>query len=231
MKRVKKKNPTTTLPQKKAKAALRKLQELGITEAHLDVLPGVNSATLQPLVAAWPSTVSYSSTVMSRILDLPTKCTDLPPTTTMGGAVGYYDGQWDLRTLGSTPAAKKSEWKCSFFDWHKKRAKSGYYEILFLLPGSNNHTWEEMRNLLSDLKRKDAAWKQWQPCPLTVGASILLAHLAETGEDVLKGNSCRCADEHPSGHHFLLLASGVAIPWDDYDISSDKIWLAIARRT
>ncbi len=128
---------------------------------------------------------------MSRIHGIPIHCTDPAPLATRDGIVGYYDG-WDLQTERASVAGKK----CMKQDqnWYEKygwKTEPGYYEVLFGLAKSISPNWDQKMVCLNGLQKEDPAW---QVCPIVVGAPILLAHLSETGEDLLDGDICLFAE-------------------------------------
>lgn len=127
------------------------------------------------------------------ILGLPSNCNEEAPKASKGEGVVWYGG-W---TLGELVATGKV---VNYFskEWEAWRAPPGYYHTRIPVPESNRMTWDKQIDLLSRLY---AAFKE---LPTPVGATALAAHLGVTGENLLRGDLCRCAEALPHGDHAAL---------------------------
>lgn len=229
----------TSLPQKKITTGLKRLQEAGITPERWLTMLDADSAAMQRLSTAWPggatppvitvprgTGIVYDAVAMSRILGLPCDCNDPVPQAAYGEIVVYYGG-WDLRTLRLSPAGqKRMRQDQDWYERHGWKVEPGYYGLLLPVLDSNRKKWEQQLQHLAGI---DPAW---QASPICVAATGLLAHLVETGNDLLKNDWCRCAEALPDDHHAGLSVNdgrvGVNGNWDDNP--DDDVWLSAARK-
>ncbi len=225
----------TSLPQKKITTGLKRLQEAGLTPNRWLKMLDAQSSELQHIVAAFPGApepirqatgIVYDAAAMSRILGITCKCSDPVPEAVDGEVVIYYGG-WDLPTLRKSAAGQKRMVQDkNWYDDKGWKAEPGYYRVLLRVPDSNRRNWNEQVN---HLKTIDEAW---QPTPVTIAATALLVHLAETGNDLLRNDWCRCAEPLPDRLRVGLTVSynrvRVCHFWDNYSL--DDLWLSAARR-
>ena len=173
--------------------------------------------------------IVYDAAATGRILGLPTGWDRQTLPSAEDREIVVYYGGWDLRTLKNSVAGEKymlreQDW----YDAMEWKAEPGYYRLLLPVPESNRKTWEEQ---CAHLRTIDEAWR---PAPVTVAATALLLHLAQTRNDMLKGDWCRCADlliDAETTRAGLKLRTGrvsVSVYWDDDPPS--KLWLAAARK-
>lgn len=102
----------------------------------------------------------------------------------------YYGG-WELPTLRHSPAGRKymkqrEEW----YDRTRYKVKPGYYRILPLVPKTWGKSWSDQ---CAELYLFD---NTLDVAPIPVLVTALLVHLVETGEDLLKGNLCKCLEPY-----------------------------------
>lgn len=131
--------------------------------------------------------IVYNAAAMSRILGLPCECSDPVPEAGDDGIVIYYGG-WDLPELRDSTAGKRCMNQNIY--WFEKcgwKAKPGYYRVNLRVRGSERKSWSEK---IAHLR---ATNKAAQPAPVAVAATTLLAHLMDTGGDLLKS----CERRHP----------------------------------
>ncbi len=172
----------------------------------------------------------YDAVAVSRILGLPCESNGPVPQAQDGEIVVYYGG-WDLKALRTCAAGEKrmgQEWEGSRSYESQWQAEKGYYRFLLPVPGSNYKSWSEQ---LQHLKGIDHAWK---PAPVFVAATALLVHLTETGNDLLKGEACCCAEPlPPDGLRVALSIRGDCLRiysrWDA-DSHFGNIFLSAARK-
>lgn len=170
--------------------------------------------------------ITYDATA-TRILGLPAECSDPAPETADGEIVIYYGG-WDLPALRTCTAGKK--WMRQDQDWYDNKgwkAEPGYYRLLLPVPNSNRQRWGEQLQHLAGI---DAAW---QPAPICIAATALLAHLMETGQDLLRNDWCRCAEPLPGGFRAALTVLDGRVLVDYYwdDDPHVVLWLAASRKS
>ena len=159
--------------------------------------------------------IQYDNIDVCRILGLRQNSYQRAPRARDGQIVIYYGG-WELRFLRTCLAGRRymQQGQRSYDDM-KWVAESGYYRLLLPVPGSRNKRWDEQISLLRTID------EVWQPAPVAVTTTALVVHLAETGEDVLQGNFCRCAeglsDDYRVGvGSFDSERFAVGDGWDDY---------------
>jgi len=167
----------------------------------------------------------YDAVTVSRILGLPCECNDPVPPARDGEIVVYYGG-WSLTQLrrcsGSTERTLKQAWYKTY-EWP---ALSGYYRLLLPVPRSNFRHWDAQLHHLATI---DAAWT---PAPVRVAATALIVHFIDTGEDLLRGGRCRCAEALPGNWHpeIGVYAGHVCVRrrWDFFP--GKRLWLAAAKK-
>lgn len=228
-----------SLSKKKVAMGLKRLQEAGITPERWLQMLDADPATMQRLAAAWPGApviasalkgtgIVYDATAIARILGLPCECSEPVPQAADGEIVVYYGG-WDFDTLNLSPGGMKRMWDDQDLDpeCQEWAAEPGYYRLLLPVPNSNRKTWNDQ---ISHLAGIDTAWK---PAPICVSNTALVAHLIETGNNLLRDDWCRCAEPLSGGRHAELAVSNgrvYAISCRD-DQSHDRIWLSAARKS
>lgn len=231
----------TGLAQKKITTGLKRLQEAGITPERWLTMLDTDAAAMQRLAAAWPGApvplivpkashgtgIVYDAGAIFRILGLPAECSNPVPEAAKGEIVIYYGG-WDLMQLRTSPAGKKRMWQGQ--DWYEKygwKAEPGYYRLLLPVLDSNRKNWSEQLQHLAGI---DAAW---QPAPICIATTALLAHLKETGNDLLKNNWCRCTEPLPDDNHAALTVRDGRVHVDRYWDGYPRVhaWLAASRKS
>lgn len=213
------------LEKKKLDLGINKLSDAGIDVERWLAMCDADPATIQRLVSVWPvrlpSFVHDAKTVCG-ILSLPNNCTEEAPKAADGEGVVWYGG-WTLGELVATGkvvnhlSKEREAWK----------APPGYYHTRIPVPGSNRMMHDEQ---VAFLARLYAALKE---LPTPVGAVVLAVHLGVTGEDLLKGDFCRCAEALPNGDHAELDVNegrvGVGSSWDG--CRDDGVFLGAARKS
>jgi hypothetical protein len=171
--------------------------------------------------------IVYDAAAMSHILGLPCEYREPVPEAAEGEVVIYYSS-WTLQQLRLCPAGRQHMWQDQgWYDKYGWKAEPGYYHLLLPVPGSNRKTWgKQLRHLASI----DAAW---QPAPIPVAGSALLAHLTKTGKDLLHNDWCRCAEALPHGDHAGLDVGEGRVRVDSYwdGDPDDYLWLAASRKS
>ncbi|MFH0770453.1 MAG: hypothetical protein V1926_03695 [Candidatus Peregrinibacteria bacterium] len=110
------------------------------------------------------------------------------------GEVVVWYGGWTLDELVTTGkvvnylSSERGAWK----------APAGYYLTRIPVPESNRMTPDEHVEFLA---QQYAALKE---LPTPVGAVALAVHLGVTGQDLLRGNFCACAEALPRGRRAAL---------------------------
>lgn len=199
------------LEQKKLQVGINRLADAGIDVEKWLVMCDADAAAMQRLVAAWPNRLPsfvHDAKTVCGVLGLPCNCNEEEPKAIDGEVVVWYGG-WTLGELVATGkvinylSKEREEWK----------APAGYYHVRIPVPDSNRMTHDER---IAHLARLYAAFNE---LPTPVGATALAAHLGVTGEDLLKGNFCVCAEALPSGYHAVLSVFegrvSVYSYWDD----------------
>lgn len=169
--------------------------------------------------------IVYDAAAITRILGLPAECSDPAPEALDGETVVYYGG-WTLQELRSSKAGRARMWDQDWYDSYGWKAGPGYYRLLLPVPGSNRKTWEQQRRHMRELD------EAWEPAPVCIAATGLLAHLAATGNDLLRDDFCRCAEALPDGGHAVLTVYGGRVLVYDYwgGRRYDYLWLSAARK-
>ena len=224
----------TGLAQKKITTGLRRLQEAGVTPALWLKMLNARPEELKRIVTAFSvvpactgTGLVYDAASVSRILGLSCECSDPIPAFNDDEIVIYYGG-WSLAQLRASHVEQPCMWQQqNWYDDYKWRAEPGYYRVLLRVPDSDCRDWNEQ---VGHLKMIDEAW---QPAPVVVAVTALLVHLRQTGNDLLGGGWCRCAESLPGCHVALAVSNGLVLVnderWDDR--RCDGIWLSAARRS
>ena len=213
------------LEQKKLALGINKLSDAGIDVERWLVMCDAGPTTMQRLVSVWPRLMSFvhDAKIVCGILGLPNNCNEEAPKADSGEVVVWYGG-WTLGELVATGkvvnylSKEREAWK----------APPGYYHTRIPVPDSNRMTHGEKIDLLARLY---AALKE---LPTSVGATVLAAHLGVTGEDLLRGDFCRCAEALSNGYHAALDVRGgrvlVSDYWDGYR-RGGYVFLGAARKS
>ena len=216
------------LEKKKLDLGINKLADAGIdVERWLAMCDG-DPAEMQRLVAAWPvrrSSFVHAASIVCGVLGLPCNCTEEVPKAANGEVVWY--GGWTLGELVATGkvvshlSSERNAWK----------APAGYYRVLVPVPESNRLMWDAQAGdeKTSLLARQYAGWSA---LPTPIGVVALAVHLVITGEDLLKGNFCRCVEALPGGLHAVLHVLGGRVYVNYYlgDHPFDDVFLGAARK-
>ena len=213
------------LEQKKLQVGIGKLADAGVDVERWLAMCDADDAAMQRLVEAWPVKLPsfvYDAKTVCSILGLPNNCKEETPKAAYGEVVVWYGG-WTLGELVATDkvvnylSKERESWK----------APPGYYHTRIPVPDSNRMTHDEQ--VAAHLAQLYAAFKE---LPTPVGATVLAAHLDATGEDLLNGNFCRCAEPLPDDRHAALdVDEGrvyVSYYWDGARL--DSVFLGAARK-
>ena len=190
------------LQQKKLQVGINKLADAGLDVERWLAMCDADPATMQRLVSVWPVRLPsfvHDAKAVCSVLGLPNNCKEDAPKAADGEVVVWYGG-WTLGELVATGkvvnylSKEREAWK----------APAGYYHTRIPVPESNRLTWDEQagdekQSLLARL------YAAFQTLPTPVGATALAAHLGVTGEDLLKGDFCRCAEALPDGYRAVLV--------------------------
>lgn len=168
--------------------------------------------------------IVYDAKTVCGVLGFPCTCNEGAPAIPKAAhdeVVVWYGGQ----TLGELVATGKV---FNYFSKAKEawKAPPGYYHARMPVPDSNRKTHDRQ---VAHLARLYVALKE---LPTSVGATLLAAHFGVTGEDLLKGDICRCAEALPyRGHAVLHVGEGRVIVDEDWDDRPDnRVFLGAARR-
>jgi hypothetical protein len=207
------------LEQKKLALGINKLSVAGIDVERWLAMCNADAVAMQRLVAAWPVRLPsfvYDAKVSCSILGLSNNCEEEAPKAADGEVVVWYGG-WTLGELLATGKVFNYLSK----EWEERKAPAGYYRTRIPVPGSSRKTHEER---IAHLNRFYAAFKE---LPTPVGATALAVHLGVTGEDLLKGDFCACAEALPDGRHAVLTVDFGRVRACCYgDGIRGNIWLA-----
>ncbi len=178
-----------------------------------------------PEMQEFPGIV-FDAEKMCRILDKTIRANGPCPTAAPGTRIVYCDG-WTLQDLRCSKAGLEKMWQDQdWYDTFAWKAEPGYYEVLLPVPFSNNMTMEE------EVEHLHRTYPGFEPAPVPVADTALLAEYAETGKDPLSGNIIRCAEQTRPGFRVVLrvLDGRVCVNchWGDY--RSGHVFLAAARR-
>jgi hypothetical protein len=184
------------LERKKLDLGMNRLAEAGIDVERWLAMCDADAAAMQRLVAAWPVLLPsfvHDAKTTCGILGLPNNCKEEAPKAANGEIVVWYDG-W---TLGELVATGKV---CNYLSKEREawKAPPGYYHARIPVPESNRMTHEQHADLLARL------YASLKELPTPVGATVLAVHFGVTGEDLLKGDFCACAEVLPAGNRAAL---------------------------
>lgn len=144
------------------------------------------------------------------------------------GEVVIRVGAWSLKGLRSckTVVGHNLMWDKRWYDeypWSREQLTPGVYRVRIAIPGSNLKTFAEQQTLL--LPGEEIA-------PVSLAATVLLCHLKETGDNLLKNDWCRSAEVLPDGGRVAHGVSGGRVFVDYYwaDDRDGRLWLAGCRK-
>jgi hypothetical protein len=168
----------------------------------------------------------YDADTIANVLGLPVLCTDPAPAAPESETVIYYGG-WSLKDLRHCKAGRECMWQDQeWYDDFLWDAEPGYYRVHLRFPQSNGQTWEEQ------CARLGANQSTWEPAPVCVAATALLAHLARTGENLLRNGWCRCIGI-PNGDFCPALTvyyGHVYVSDGGSLLKLSNLWLSVARK-
>ena len=132
-------------------------------------------------------------------------------------------GDWSLQDLRDSKIGNELMHQQDWYDKYDLAMTEGIYRVRLPVPDSNRKNLTEQKRLL--LSDEEVA-------PVALGASALLVHLKEIGNDLLKNNWCRCEEALPDGRHVALFVNDgrvrVSSDWDDNRYGG--LWLSAARK-
>jgi len=135
-------------------------------------------------------------------------------------------GDWSLQDLRDSKIGNELMHQQDWYDKYdlaSAKLTEGIYRMRLPVPDSNRKNLTEQKGLL--LSDEEVA-------PVALGATALLVHLKEIGNDLLKNNWCRCEEALPVDNHVGLRVFdgrvGVSGIWDDDCV--DVLWLSAARK-
>lgn len=206
----------TGLPQKKITTGLKRLQEAGITpEKWLNMLDA-GAGSMQRLADAWPlSPPSYSYDAVAILGFGETGTKPLPKP--KPGEIVIRVGDWSLLELRDSDIGKKlmlqQHWydKC---DCSSAKLTPGVYSVRL-----KNFT--EQDPLLTEV------------ASVALGATALLVHLKETGNDLLSNHFCHCVEVLPQNDNMSLgiYEGRVHIQCHWVGRRLGNLWLAASRKS
>ena len=216
----------TSLPQKKVTTGLKRLQEAGITPERWLAMLDADAASMQRLADVWPVRLpSFTYYDAVAILGFGEASTEPLPEPAPGEII-IRVGDWSLQDLRDSKIGKELMHQQDWYDKYdcaSAKLTAGIYRVRLPVPDSNRKNLTEQKGLL--LSDEEVA-------PVALGASALLVHLKETGNDLLKNNWCRCEEALPDDYHVGLNVNDgrvyVDYDWDDY--RCDRLWLSAARK-
>lgn len=211
------------LEQKKLQVGINRLAEAGIDVEKWLAMCDAGVVEMQRLVAAWPNCIPsfvYDAKTVCRILGLPNNCKEEVPKASKGEVVIWYGG-WTFGELVETGrvanyiSKKREVWK----------APPGYYHTHIPVPETNRMTHAEQIGFL--------AWfyTAMKELPTPVGATALAVHLGVTGDDLLKGGFCRCAEALPNGNRASLYIEECRVYAHILCDGDDDVFLGAARKS
>ena len=131
-------------------------------------------------------------------------------------------GDWSLQDLRDSKIGNELMHQQDWYDKYDLAMTEGIYRMRLPVPDSNRKNLTEQKGLL--LSDEEVA-------PVALGASALLVHLKEIGNDLLKNNWCRCEEAFLDDSHVELFVRdgrvGVLSRWDGF--RNDNLWLSAAR--
>jgi len=135
-------------------------------------------------------------------------------------------GDWSLQDLRDSKIGNELMHQQDWYDKYdlaSAKLTEGIYRMRLPVPDSNRKNLTEQKGLL--LSDEEVA-------PVALGASALLVHLKEIGNDLLKNNWCRCEEALPDDSHVELFVRdgrvGVLNRWDGF--RNGNLWLSAARK-
>ena len=132
-------------------------------------------------------------------------------------------GDWSLQDLRDSKIGNELMHQQDWYDKYDLAMTEGIYRVRLPVPDSNRKNLTEQKGLL--LSDEEVA-------PVALGASALLVHLKEIGNDLLKNNWCRCEEALPDDSHVELFVRdgrvGVLNRWDGF--RNGNLWLSAARK-
>ncbi|MDD5040855.1 MAG: hypothetical protein PHX87_01750 [Candidatus Peribacteraceae bacterium] len=212
------------LEKKKLDLGINKLSNAGIDVEWWLAMCDADAAAMHRLVAAWPVRLPsfvHDAKTTCGILGFPNNCKKEAPKAGNGEIVVWYDS-WTLGELVATGkvvnylSKKRESWK----------APPGYYHARIPVPDSNRMTPEQHADLLARL------YASLKELPTPVGATVLAVHLGVTGENLLEGYFCACAQVLPRGIRAALDVEGGRVRvgfWNGH--RSDGVFLGAARKS
>ncbi|MFH0769924.1 MAG: hypothetical protein V1926_00950 [Candidatus Peregrinibacteria bacterium] len=155
-------------------------------------------------------------------LGFPNTCKEKEAPKAADGEVVVWYGGWTLNELVTTGkvvnylSSEQGAWK----------APAGYYLTRIPVPESNRMTPDEHVELLA---QQYAALKE---LPTPVGAVALAVHLGVTGQDLLRGDFCACAEALPLGYRAVLLVYDGRVSVNYWDgRRDDSVFFGAARQS
>lgn len=222
----------TGLPQKKITTGLKRLQEAGLTPDLWLQMLDARPSELKRIVASMgrqespPGGVVYDVEAVSRILGLPCECDDPVPVSRNYGEVVIYYGGWDLPTLCRSVAGEK--YMRHDHNWYEEKgwkAEPGYYHVYLRVFDSNRFEWSEKEKYLNTIGG-------WRIAPVTIAATALLVHLAETSEDLLRNDLGLCQEPGIKDHQVSLsVDNGRMVIWQAASGWTERCWLSAVRKS
>jgi len=215
----------TGLPQKKVTTGLKRLQEAGITPDRWLAMLDADAASMQSLADAWPVRLPSFSYDAVALLGFGEASKEPLPEPAPGEVV-IRVGNWSLQNLRDCAVGKELMHQQDWYDEYDCAAAKltpGVYRVRLPVPDSNRQNFTKQKDLL--LPSEEVA-------PVALGATTLLVHLKETGNDLLDSDWCRCAEALPDAYHAVLGVYGGRVSvdrcWDDH--RDDRLWLSAARK-
>jgi len=216
----------TGLQQKKVTTGLKRLQEAGITPERWFAMLDADAASMQRLVAVWPVRLPSFTYDAVHILGFGEASTDPLPQPAPGEII-IRVGDWSLQDLRDSKIGKELMHQQDWYDRYdcaSAKLTAGIYRMRLPVPDSNIKNLAQQKELL--LSGEEVA-------PVALGASTLLVHLKETGNDLLKHDWCRCAEALPDGVHVgLYVREGRVLVYYNWDGRRyGRLWLSAARKS
>jgi hypothetical protein len=165
--------------------------------------------------------VEYSDQGVGELLGIPVASNEPVPDARDGEIVVYYGG-WNLLQLRNSPAGQKS--MRLRVDLYGAKPEPGYYRLLLPVPNTNDMTWHQQLSYLASIN------PAWQPASVVIAITAVLTHLTATGNDLLNGDFCRCAERTDNHRATLAIHGRVGIIGSLDDGHSECLWLAAAQK-
>ena len=216
----------TSLQQKKVTTGLKRLQEAGITPKQWLAMLDADAASMQRLADVWPVRLPSFTYDAVAILGFGEASTEPPPEPAPGEII-IRVGDWSLQDLRDCEVGKELMHQQDWYDKYdcaSTKLTAGIYRVRLPVPDSNHKNFAEQKELL--LSGEEVA-------PVALGASTLLVHLKETGNDLLKNDWCRCEEALPDDNRVVLYIYESRVLVYDYwdDNHDDYLWLSAARKS